>query len=176
MSGIDLNDFEEFMVADYAPLNKPYTLTVSGASMAKSYDRKERKEIMVPALHFRETKKKMKLTSADNRHVIGRLYGSKSDGWIGKQIIVRVVEKEIFGERKRFFVIDPIVPQAKPTTEQNSDTSKELGQMLDLAAALGEPNPNAAVTDMLVQYGNDHAAALEVFRTRYAERGSEVGK
>lgn len=168
---INLNDYDEFMVADYAPLDKPYVLTIAGACLAKSYDRKADQEIEVPALKFKESRKKLKLTSNDNRHALGRLYGPKASGWTGKQISVRVVEKKIFGKMTRYFVIDNFVPKAESAPAPKPAAVKSpFDQLWDLAAIHEEPKQ--VVEDLLRETGGDAVAALEALKQKHAQAAS----
>lgn len=112
MGEINLNDFEEFMVADYAPLNKPYVLTIVGASTALGFNQKTNLEEPVPVLHFKETPKKLKLTSRRNRKALARLFGPLSNNWAGKQITIQVAERKVFGELTRLFEIIGGAPAA----------------------------------------------------------------
>lgn len=178
MSDINLNDYEPFMVADYAPLGKPYVLTISGASVVKTFDRKTNSEADVPALHFRETKKMLRLTSSNNRRALGRLYGAASSGWIGKAIVVRVVEKKIGGEAKRYFVIDAVAPRVAPefvVVDQTlagpaSDAQavkSDIDKMINVLTFHEIPDPEMVVKRTIERAKGDHAAALAAIEKQY---------
>lgn len=123
---INLNDFEKFMVADYAPLNQTYRLTITGASRATFFDRKENVEKPCPALHFEETRKQLKMAGSEVRHQLARMHGASSAGWIGKPIGVRVIEKKIAGKLQRVFeIVDaPAKPKESPAKSEPSATNE----------------------------------------------------
>jgi len=91
-TGIHLSRYVRYMVADYAPLGKTFTLTIKWVTEADWYNKKTRQSEKVPSIAFEETPAQLKLTSHDNCRMMARLYGPDADNWIGKVIIIRAEE------------------------------------------------------------------------------------
>jgi hypothetical protein len=87
-TGIKLGDYVRYMVADYSPLGKPFTLTIKWVTEADWYNKKTRAMEKCPSLVFEETQAQLKLTSHENCRILARLWGTNADAWLGKRIVI----------------------------------------------------------------------------------------
>ena len=94
-TGIHLRNYVRYMVADYAPLNKPFTVTIKWVTEAEWYNKKMRQFEKCASLVFEETPAQLRLTSHDNCRTLAKFWGEAADAWIGKRIIIKAIETEI---------------------------------------------------------------------------------
>ena len=128
-TGIRLSSYVRYMVADYAPLGKSYTLTIKWVTEAEWYNKKSRQSEKCACLVFEETPAQLKLTSHENCRTLARLWGADADNWIGKVIVIRAEELamgdgeggkkrtiRIVGEGRKVKPAPAPTDTAKPTT------------------------------------------------------------
>lgn len=168
-TGIHLRNYVRYMVADYVPLNKPYTLTIKWVTETDWYNKKSRQFEKCASLVFEETPAELKLTSHDNCRTLARLWGESADAWIGKRIVIKAMESDFGdggGSKKRTIrIVGEGKPPATLPVEKVAPTKTALDKLWDLAAQ--REISKEEVEMLLSDAGGDAAAALESLAARY---------
>ena len=172
-TGIHLRNYVRYMVADYAPLGKPFTVTIKWVTEADWYNKKARQWDKCASLQFEETPAQLRLTSHENCRVLARLWGADADAWLGKRITIKTIESDFGdgeGSKKRTI---RICGEAKSTAaprpaEDNGSTKSALDQVWDLAAI--HEMPKEEIEQLLSDHGGDADAALAALKQKYAAK------
>ena len=174
-TGIHLRNYVRYMVADYAPLGKPFTVTIKWVTEADWYNKKARQWAKCASLQFEETPAQLRLTSHENCRVLARLWGADADAWLGKRITIKTIESDFGdgeGSKKRTIRIcgEPkaAAPRNGSVAPSTAAPRPALDQVWDLATLHEEPKE--AIEQLLGDHGGDADAALAALKQKYAAK------
>lgn len=120
-TGINLNDFTRYMVAAYFPVGKRYSFTVVDVEIAQYYNRKERRNLDVPALVFAEKPQRLKLTSNMNKALLARKIGADADEWIGCKVVLERKADRSTMDTDSLQIVDVLAPTVASQPQTNSE-------------------------------------------------------
>ncbi len=152
------------------------TLTVSGVEMDTLKNKKGEDE-QKPICYFEETDKGLVLNKT-NWDAIAKQHGDESDNWIGKAVILTVIDVDAFGEVKpairikapRKVSANPIRTSAPaPAGNGNNTKSANDAPTSFWAYAYQHEISKTDATAYLTEAQNDFARALELMK---AQNGS----
>ena len=92
------------------------TVTISSVTLEDVKDKDSGKTTQKPCIHFKELAKSI-LCNKTNWNLIARQHGEESDEWVGKQIVLTVMDVDSFGDIVSAIRVKPS-QKAKPKPEK----------------------------------------------------------